>query len=301
EKSDRRTKCKPVARVASGLVRERLVAVQRAWLPAVERWEEDDEFVHRLRVAARRAAAAMDTFAKMLPARRRKKLRRWLKQIRRTAGAARDLDVMNALLREASESPGASQAERETARRFVIAARRKAQQRLAKTHHQLRHRFVPRCIDALVRRVRWREASQEPTFADAAQRLLRPAVAEFIAAAEAPLAGPKDFHALRIAGKRLRYTMELFAPAFDDAFRDGLLCDVRNLQDQLGRLNDHAAAGIRLRAWAQKAAQDEDRRHLLRLANAENAACQSQVAAFLQWWTPEFRLNLSQRLSSFGV
>src|SRR5690606_26695441 len=56
--------------------------------------------VHRLRVAVRRAHAALDVFESVAPRRRRRRIARLLKRVRRAAGEARDLDVLAARIRK---------------------------------------------------------------------------------------------------------------------------------------------------------------------------------------------------------
>src|SRR5687767_3640798 len=74
--------------------------------------QDDPEPVHQLRVSTRRAAAALRSFADLLPGKYHKGLARQLRRIRRAAGEARDWDVFRAdlaqRLAEASptEQPG---------------------------------------------------------------------------------------------------------------------------------------------------------------------------------------------------
>lgn len=86
-----------VARRALG-ARLELVA---HYLPlAARRPEEEIEYVHQLRVATRRAVAALKLFAPLLPRRRAQKMKKLLGRIRRAAGDARDLDVLGLRLAE---------------------------------------------------------------------------------------------------------------------------------------------------------------------------------------------------------
>src|SRR5688572_19999557 len=56
--------------------------------------QQDSEHVHRLRVSTRRAMAALKLYRDYLPRKRVRWVKKELKQIRRTAGEARDLDVL---------------------------------------------------------------------------------------------------------------------------------------------------------------------------------------------------------------
>jgi CHAD domain-containing protein len=53
-------------------------------------------------------------------------------------------------------------------------------------------------------------------------------------------------HQVRIIGKRLRYSMEIFADCFEDLFREHLYPQVEAMQDVLGTLNDSRVAVERL-------------------------------------------------------
>jgi CHAD domain-containing protein len=52
---------------------------------------------------------------------------------------------------------------------------------------------------------------------------------------------PAEFHAIRLATKRLRYTLELFRPCYGRGF-DSRLASLQRLQQMLGEINDCAAA-----------------------------------------------------------
>ena len=53
---------------------------------------------------------------------------------------------------------------------------------------------------------------------------------------------PKEFHRMRLASKRFRYTLELFRPCYGPGLEDRLDA-LKKLQDALGDLNDAVASG----------------------------------------------------------
>jgi CHAD domain-containing protein len=57
---------------------------------------------------------------------------------------------------------------------------------------------------------------------------------------------PTDLHRLRLASKRLRYTLELFRPLYPAALEERLDA-LKKLQDFLGDVNDAVASGRLLR------------------------------------------------------
>src|SRR6478735_8770942 len=71
----------------------RLSAVARYLPLAAHLAEHDIEHVHRLRVATRRASAALKLFRSCLPPKRRRWMKTRLRKIRLAVGDARDLDV----------------------------------------------------------------------------------------------------------------------------------------------------------------------------------------------------------------
>jgi CHAD domain-containing protein len=52
---------------------------------------------------------------------------------------------------------------------------------------------------------------------------------------------PADLHALRLATKKVRYTLELFKPCYDDGLNERISA-LKSLQQMLGEINDTVAA-----------------------------------------------------------
>jgi CHAD domain-containing protein len=278
---------------ASRALKARLRKVCRLLPRAALRAEENVEYVHRLRVAARRALAAVKVLKDLLPARQGRWLRKKLKRIRRAAGEARELDVLIASLKANGAYPDG-----ENERRVVdhlIAIREAAQSPLRELHARLSDRFQREARD-MVRQVAWRrQDSSEPTFSETARVRLRPLIKKFFTAAQSPLNAPEDLHRLRIAGKRLRYAMEVFGGALPKSFRTRLYPELTEVLDRLGEINDHTVARRRFETWSQTAASTAMAEHLRQLSRAEDEQLQLQVHRFLGRWTPETVRRLHQR------
>src|SRR5260221_3966301 len=96
---------------AAGRVLSARRDVVRYYLPlAAEHSHEDIESVHQLRVATRRAAAALRMFEMCMPEKRAKTAKKQLRRLRRAAGAARDWDVFSKMLNDWSEKRPAADA-----------------------------------------------------------------------------------------------------------------------------------------------------------------------------------------------
>jgi hypothetical protein len=133
-------------------------------------------------------------------------------------------------------------------------------------------------------------------FGDWAAPRLGASSGEFFAAVPDESADVAALHRFRIRGKALRYTMELVAPAFGPALRNMHYPVVEELQERLGRIQDHVVAADRVREWADDA-KDCNLRDVLRdLAAKENARMEEEQREFRRWWTPERVESLRQGL-----
>ena len=92
---------------------------------------------------------------------------------------------------------------------------------------------------------------------------------KFFEASEADFGDYALLHAFRIEGKHLRYAMEIFAAAFEPSFRDQLYPLIADLQDRLGKINDHATASERFTSWLSESDVDDALRSTLETLVAE--------------------------------
>ncbi len=205
---------------------------------------EDIEFIHRMRVASRRIRSCFPLFNDCFPP---KKYREWRKEIRnitRTLREARDADVQIAFLKtyienleEESLRPGAE--------RFLLRLRQRrerVQPRVIKATDRLEESGVVKDIEKLCRwmskgcdaDLRSTEVYQK-ALASITSRL------EDIFSHEASVYIPlniEEHHAMRIAVKRLRYTMEVFSPIYEGELEKEIeVC--KKLQDLLGDMHDY--------------------------------------------------------------
>lgn len=171
--------------------------------------------VHHARVGTRRMRAAMELVSTVLPPKSAKSLSRTLRKLRRRLGPLRDTDVMLihlSELRTPTLAPAIAWMQR-----LLCEQRRDIRAKVAKQESPagvLRDLGNWRKLEKEIRK----SQSQLPD-------LLRNSAAEQLAAfaqqARKSLnakssAAPLDWHALRVAGKRLRYTLEMSAAAGHD-------------------------------------------------------------------------------------
>jgi CHAD domain-containing protein len=288
----------PVWVVAAATIELRLAAV-RHFLPlAAEQSKEDLEYVHQLRVSTRRMVAALDLYADFLPKKPTRRLRRRLKQIRRAAGNARDCDVLLMRNEDCEGDP--------RAQRFVESVRRKrrdAQAPITVVFQAVQGKGgLDRLATKLFVALRSAHAGEtKPRFGPWSRKQLQIVVNDFFASQPRDLCDLHGLHEFRIAGKRLRYTMELLASAFPDALREDLYPTIEIIQESLGGINDHAVALQRFRAWRKETNNRLERTHLKKLIRLEEKALQQAVNQFAKWWTPKRTRKLRKRFRRLTV
>jgi CHAD domain-containing protein len=221
------------------------------------------------------------TFAELLPTKKSRQMHKRLKRLRKVSGTARDLDVLAERLRREGEAEDKDYA-RALSKLYEL--RSEAQAPIAKLIDDLEASDFPHKIEALCQRIRWRGEGQEPSYVVEARRLMEHEAENFLAAAAASAEDHHALHQLRIAGKQLRYTIEVLAGGLGEAFRGSLYADLRELQDKLGVINDHAVAYRRMQQWS---ADSEPKvvGQFEQLAAVEQEHAETLRAEFLTWWS----------------
>lgn len=280
--------------VAARTLAARLCAVVELLPLAAAAPAGDVEPVHRLRVATRRARAALRVFAPLLPRRRRRWLERRLVRIHRACGDARDLDVLAARLAERFQDTPA----RETAK--ALAERRAIAQAPIVTARDalLRDgRFETRAAE-LLHRMRRRASARDGSkrardrFAAFARRRLQRAVRRTFRAAACDLRDLRALHRFRLRSKALRYTIEVLAAAFPSVLRDELYPEIEKLQDRLGAILDHDGA---IQQLPELATSDASRGRVDALCAERRDARDRELAAFREFWSEDRALALRAR------
>jgi len=218
---------------------------------ALRNW--DSEAIHHARVGTRRLKAALDVLRPLLPNEARGEFAKSLRKLRKALGPLRDLDVMLVHLEElrvpASCAAGAA---------WVT-------QRLLERRGELRRRSARRLSPrgAVGRLEAWVDLEHDVADAQAAAgpllaRVTPTQVRAFAARADGVVAAAtptamhpapdapsasgtpppaEDVHGLRVAGKLLRYTLELAEPLGFDV-PGSVSKELKKLQDALGIWHD---------------------------------------------------------------
>lgn len=281
----------PLTDAARWVLSVRLEVVRNHLRLALAESNKDVEHVHQLRVGTRRAGAAVEIFRPCLPDKIYKSIRKHLRGLRRAAGAARDWDVFLTGLRAEKQATAALY---QPGLLFLMgygsSQRIVAQQQLQAACPKCPFDFEQIRTETIAAVRDPREWEGVLTLMDLAKPTLRERLAELGQAVAQDLDNYDNLHQVRIAGKRLRYAMEVFANCFVPQFRNELYPLVEAMQEILGRVNDsHVArerlAGIRAGLSAN---QLVDRKRidpgLRRLIHLHEQRLPKERRAFQAWW-----------------
>ena len=234
-----------VADAARRVLTFRLESVRDSLGHALREEKQLTERIHELRVATRRAGAALEVFSECLPDKVYKTARRQLRNLRRAAGEARDWDVLIArLMKDADETAAEDRAGVDMLIGYAMAHRIPAQRQLELASPNYPFGFE-RFMAATLGAIRYKGLGRTtlPSFA-------RPILATMLdrlnrAAASVQGSNYEQLHDIRIAGKGVRYAMEIFVDCFGPALRRQLCPALAEMQQILGDVNDHFTAAQR--------------------------------------------------------
>ncbi len=246
----------------------------------------DPEFLHDLRVAVRRTRATLKALASVVPEAIRQDVREGFTWLGRATGEARDLDVMVLDLSDAERDAAAQGSD---AARELAPLHAHLRLRRAAAYEALdRDLGSPRCQGLLDL---WRTALARPWPVPAAieaggeaggetggegaiqaggeaggegdgtEPVTGVARARVLAAhrrvtrrgrAITATSAAEDLHDLRKRAKELRYLLECFASLFSRRDVDPIVTELKALQDNLGRFQDHQVQADALRRFADE-------------------------------------------------
>jgi CHAD domain-containing protein len=209
--------------------------------------------IHKARVASRRLSAAMDLLEPLVSRKPRKAVEKALRKLRRRLGEHRDLDVMIDRVGEL----GAGE-------RFALGARILGMQ-LEQEREELRAGADPH-VPALKL---WAEVRAElKANEEGVVAVIAEAVHDRLEEVERLAADLAVPHRLRVAGKELRYAVELAEEAGVSG-ADEAVERLKEMQDCLGEWHDYAVLADRALKLVRKSdlafAPDHDAQHLAEL------------------------------------
>jgi len=213
------------------------------WLEQFQQHPSDPEAIHQLRVSVRRSEAGLRLLRPCMRRKTYREARATLRTLRESVSATRDADVLILNIQKCLENASPStRPGRELFLGFLLGRRSLLQQQpLPLLPSQLQQQ-AERWLDALNR---GKASAKSLTFGPFARNALHEAFERLENALKADLSDEVALHAVRIAGKRLRYVIEIVGPSLDRSLVVEIYPQLENLQEILGLANDaHTAIGL---------------------------------------------------------
>jgi CHAD domain-containing protein len=242
--------------------------------------KDEKEAIHQLRVWTRRAGAALDLFEPGVPDKAGKRMQKTLHKLRRAAGDVRDCDLQLDRVKAMDDEPP-------KAKRSLKKCQRKARRGLKKVRRKVRKGdWFELEIEQLLGRIAWpkRHSSREaPEFARFCRRQLAPLATDFFRHTRLDLGNFKNLHQMRIAGKHLRYGLELAVTIIPAQVHQRLYEALDELQDRAGEVCDQRAFLESVQDWLDSAKKKKSRERLSNLLRHERRRYEALHRKFLRW------------------
>jgi CHAD domain-containing protein len=194
----------------------------------------NEEPLHQLRIAGRRLRVALPLLAQKPEGRRVKRSLVIMRQVTRTAGSSRDLDVMVSLFEDRRREMRPESADLKVLRRRLLAARSRSRRQMAEGLLDLEIARLRRDLRA----IQGRGGETLFTFFVRTRQFRDEEGAELLTglANLADRFDPEGLHRIRIDARRLRYTAELLDAVKGQSSGAPLL--FKELQEGLGKIRD---------------------------------------------------------------
>jgi CHAD domain-containing protein len=253
----------------------------------------DVDAVHDMRTATRRLRTSIELYRDVAPPKERRRVERELRRVARRLGAVRDLDVLIQGLENASNGQDADAAD--DVQPLKSAWTDERTRHAARLVQELERRRFDRSLDVAADLGKVpRGGHRTPPDGQAVTHRVGNRAPELVWSAFGELLGyeldvqtadPARIHEMRIAAKKLRYTLEAFEDAFEPAAT--LAEEVTSLQDAAGDMHDAIVAQDRAQSFLDQATLHEDQAEAVRAF----ATAQAHRAA-------RARTTVARRLSS---
>ncbi len=205
---------------------------------------DDIEYIHRMRVASRRLRNAFDHFKDCFP---KKKSVTWqddIRQITKSLGSARDLDIQIERLSQLYDE-SLDPAFKPGYQRVLLRLKQRRAKAQIKVEKSLKKMQEERSLEKIRLGVERISMNTEdiylytPSLYQRAFTAINTSLEDFLCHEEY-ITSPEnieELHAMRIAGKKLRYSIELFAPIYKQAMFPYIQI-MKEIQNQLGNIHD---------------------------------------------------------------
>ena len=206
---------------------------------------QDIEAIHNMRVASRRLRNGINLFGDCFPTKKKKMWNSEIRKITRSLSNARDLDIQIKYINQVYEN-SLETTYKPGYRRLLLRMKQrriKAQEKANKTLNKFHEGDLLQQMRNQIKKVNLDEkdlTTNSSILFMHAYKAIDSTLEDFLSFQPYlhSSKNTKKLHAMRIAGKHLRYTLEIYAPIYDHALNP-FISVMKEIQDELGDFHDN--------------------------------------------------------------
>jgi CHAD domain-containing protein len=261
--------------------------------------------VHQVRVYCRRVQSALDVLGEFVPPKHAKRIHRTLHKLRRAAGRVRDWDVLSVELGNIRDQ--APPGEQLAIDHLLDQYRQRRAEGLEKLTRRARRIDRKDFWDWVAKHYPSSLTVEDvPAAEEDEQSLGRLAIEKihqeleiFERASQNYRTGDvEQLHLLRLAVKRFRYVLEVFAGCLGPNFRSAIYQPVARWQESLGAINDAHEFSLRFDRLAKEASEDDVVRSLIAVRDRYSRQLEQAASQFREGWSDDDRNQVAREIRS---
>lgn len=254
------------------------------------------ETVRCLRVTSRRTLVALSVFSPLLPKAVVSSFKQQLRDLRRAAGATRDYDVLSERLHQhippTSDIHIVHDLFIDEILRLVVNQQSKNRKSIHAIYSELLSWNWPLRVAAIKKQVQ----PKKNAYLKFVRNEIKKTRTKFAKVANSAKKDPAQVHRLRIAGKKLRYALELMPDEHMNSSLQKCKATLQRIQKKLGNFTDHTAASEILKQFSKEPLADDMLFVIHKMQQEEHELATLSCRQFFGWWTGKRRRSMYKRL-----
>ena len=269
-----------------------------AWKACAEASEAtaDPETVRRLRVTSRRTLVALSVFSPLLPKAIVSSFKQHLRDLRQAAGATRDYDVLFDRLQQHVPPTSDLHIAHNLFLDQILHLVAKRQNENRNSIHAMYSELSSWNWPLRVATIKSHVKPKKTAYLKFVRNQMKKSRTKFLKVANSTKKKPTQLHRLRIAGKKLRYALELMPEEHMTPSLQKCQASLQKIQKKLGNFTDHTAASEILKQFSKEPLADDMLFVIHKMQQEEHELATLSCRQFFGWWTGKRRRSMYKRL-----
>ena len=285
--------------LASDVVKTTLhTLLNTVWKACTEASETtaDPETVRRLRVTSRRTLVALSVFSPLLPKAIVSSFKQHLRDLRQTAGATRDYDVLSDRLQQHVPPTSDLHIAHDLFLDQILYLVAKQQNENRKSIHAMHSELSSWNWPLHVATIGSHVQPKRMAYLKFLRNQIKKSRTKFSKVVNSTKKNPAQLHRLRIAVKKLRYALELMPEEHMNPSLRKCRASLQKIQKKLGNFTDHTAASEILKQFSKEPLADDMLFVIHKMQQEEHELATLSCRQFFGWWTGKRRRSMYKRL-----